>query len=96
MINYIPEKIRLASVDKNKLKITRSCLFQELNTWSLKLANDLVRFKGRQLAPENIVQGGGNKYPAGDTTEGWTRDMRLVIIRSLTSLDCLLLYLYFL
>ncbi|CAK1545910.1 unnamed protein product [Leptosia nina] len=48
----------------------------ELGSWSLKLSNDLVRFKGRQLPPENIVQGNNAKYPAGDTTEGWTRDMR--------------------
>lgn len=49
---------------------------QELASWSMKLSNDLVKFKGRQLPAENIMQGGDNKYPAGDTTEGWTRDMR--------------------
>ncbi|CAG4918650.1 unnamed protein product [Colias eurytheme] len=49
---------------------------QELGSWSLRLSNDLVRFKGRQLPPENIVQGGNARYRAGDTTEGWTKDMR--------------------
>ncbi|XP_030029276.2 piwi-like protein Siwi [Manduca sexta] len=49
---------------------------EELGTWSLKLSNDLVRFKGRQLPPENIIQGNNIRYPAGDTTEGWTKDMR--------------------
>ncbi|KAJ0175571.1 hypothetical protein K1T71_008730 [Dendrolimus kikuchii] len=49
---------------------------EELATWSLKLSNDLVKIKGRQLPPEHIVQGNNAKYPAGDTTEGWTRDMR--------------------
>nr|XP_032515069.1 piwi-like protein Siwi isoform X3 [Danaus plexippus plexippus] len=49
---------------------------EELGTWSLKLSNDLVRFKGRQLPAEQIIQGGNMKYPAGDTNDGWTRDMR--------------------
>ncbi|KAJ2950021.1 hypothetical protein O0L34_g11358 [Tuta absoluta] len=49
---------------------------QELASWSLKLSNDLVRFKGRQLPPEAIIQANNVKYAAGDTTEGWTRDMR--------------------
>ncbi|CAH0714406.1 unnamed protein product, partial [Brenthis ino] len=48
----------------------------ELGTWSLKLSNDLVRFKGRQLPPEQIIQGGNIKYSAGNTLDGWTRDMR--------------------
>ncbi|XP_039751696.1 piwi-like protein Siwi [Pararge aegeria] len=49
---------------------------EELASWSLKLDTELVRFKGRQLPTENIIQSGNVKYPAGDTTEGWTRDMR--------------------
>lgn len=49
---------------------------QELANWSLKLSNDLVKFKGRQLPTENIIQGNDVRYPAGDTTDGWTRDMR--------------------
>ncbi|XP_045512513.1 piwi-like protein Siwi [Pieris brassicae] len=49
---------------------------QELASWSLKLSNDLVRFKGRQLPPEDIIQGNNVKYPAGDSLDGWTRDMR--------------------
>ncbi|XP_050672859.1 piwi-like protein Siwi [Leptidea sinapis] len=48
----------------------------ELSSWSLRVAKDLVKFKGRQLPPENIFQANNVKYPAGDTTEGWTRDMR--------------------
>ncbi|XP_072938555.1 piwi-like protein Siwi [Epargyreus clarus] len=48
----------------------------ELADWSLKLSTDLIRFKGRQLPPENIIQANNAKYPAGDTTDGWTRDMR--------------------
>ncbi|XP_063362987.1 piwi-like protein Siwi [Cydia amplana] len=48
----------------------------ELGTWDLKLANDLIKFKGRLLPPENITQGDGRKYAAGLTTEGWTKDMR--------------------
>lgn len=47
-----------------------------MGDWSLTLSKDLVKFKGRQLNPELIIQGGNSKYPAGDTTEGWTRDMR--------------------
>ncbi|XP_052739671.1 piwi-like protein Siwi [Bicyclus anynana] len=61
-------------------------IVEELGAWSLKLDNDLVRFKGRQLPPENIVQGGNVKYPAGDTTEGWTRDMRSKNLFSLAQL----------
>lgn len=49
---------------------------QELGSWSMKLSTELIKFKGRQLPPENIIQGADQKYPAGDTTEGWTRDMR--------------------
>ncbi|CAH0406951.1 unnamed protein product [Chilo suppressalis] len=49
---------------------------EELATWSLRLSNNLIKFKGRQLPTENIVQGEDARYPAGDTTEGWTRDMR--------------------
>lgn len=44
----------------------------------MRLSKDLVRFKGRQLPAENILQGGNSKYPAGNTLDGWTRDMRLV------------------
>lgn len=47
-----------------------------MGDWALTLSNELVRFKGRQLPVENIVQGNNLRYPAGDTTEGWTRDMR--------------------
>ncbi|CAB3247796.1 unnamed protein product [Arctia plantaginis] len=49
---------------------------KEMGTWSLKLSRDLVRFKGRQLPTESIFQGQNAKYLAGDTTEGWTREMR--------------------
>ncbi|XP_059049511.1 piwi-like protein Siwi isoform X2 [Achroia grisella] len=49
---------------------------EELGTWSLKLSENLIRIKGRQLPAENIIQGREAKYPAGDTTDGWTRDMR--------------------
>ncbi|XP_046962281.1 piwi-like protein Siwi [Vanessa cardui] len=49
---------------------------EELAKWNMKLSNSLVRFKGRQLPAENIIQGGNAKYPAGDTNDGWTRDMR--------------------
>lgn len=49
---------------------------QELASWSLRLSNSLIKLKGRQLAAEHIIQGNDAKYPAGDTTEGWTRDMR--------------------
>ncbi|XP_013193160.1 piwi-like protein Siwi [Amyelois transitella] len=49
---------------------------KELASWQMKLSNSLVKFKGRQLPAENIIQGNDVRYPAGDTTEGWTRDMR--------------------
>ncbi|XP_045768793.1 piwi-like protein Siwi [Maniola jurtina] len=49
---------------------------EELASWSMTLDSELVRIKGRQLPAENIIQGGNSKYPAGDTNEGWTRDMR--------------------
>ncbi|CAH0581309.1 unnamed protein product [Chrysodeixis includens] len=49
---------------------------KEMGDWALTLSNELVKFKGRQLPAENIVQGNNLRYPAGDTTEGWTRDMR--------------------
>ncbi|XP_053601023.1 piwi-like protein Siwi isoform X2 [Plodia interpunctella] len=49
---------------------------KELADWQLKLSPNLVKIKGRQLPTENIYQGGESKYPAGDSTEGWTRDMR--------------------
>ncbi|XP_049868005.1 piwi-like protein Siwi [Pectinophora gossypiella] len=49
---------------------------EEMGSWNLKLSKDLVRFKGRLLPPETIGQGNGIKYPAGDTFDGWTRDMR--------------------
>ncbi|KAI5642706.1 piwi domain-containing protein [Phthorimaea operculella] len=53
---------------------------QELASWSLKLSNDLVRFKGRLLPAENIIQANNVKYAARDDYEGWTRDMRSVIL----------------
>ncbi|XP_026764636.1 piwi-like protein Siwi [Galleria mellonella] len=59
---------------------------EELGTWSLKLSDDLIKFKGRQLPAENIFQGCEAKYPAGDTTEGWTRDMRSKQLLSLAQL----------
>ncbi|CAH0702423.1 unnamed protein product [Spodoptera exigua] len=49
---------------------------KEMSDWSLTLSQDLVKFKARQLPTENIYLGGNLFYPAGDTTEGWTRDMR--------------------
>lgn len=66
-------------ITNNKIIIlqkTYLIIFQEMATWSLKLSKDLVRIKGRQLPPESIFQGHNAKYLAGDTTEGWTRDMR--------------------
>ncbi|CAG9785688.1 unnamed protein product [Diatraea saccharalis] len=59
----------------------------ELATWSLRLSNSLVKFKGRQLPKENIIQGNDARYPAGDTTEGWTRDMRSKNLLSIASLQ---------
>ncbi|KAL0880899.1 hypothetical protein ABMA27_002071 [Loxostege sticticalis] len=60
---------------------------QELANWSLKLSNDLVKFKGRQLPTENIIQGNDVRYPAGDTTDGWTRDMRSKNLLSIAKLQ---------
>ncbi|CAH2076435.1 unnamed protein product, partial [Iphiclides podalirius] len=58
----------------------------ELATWDMKLSNRLINIKGRQLPPENIVQGNNIKYPAGDTTDGWTRDMRSKPLLSLAAM----------
>ncbi|XP_045534719.1 piwi-like protein Siwi [Papilio machaon] len=58
----------------------------ELGTWDMKLSNRLLSVKGRQLPPENIVQGHNMKYPAGDTTDGWTRDMRSKPLLSIANL----------
>ncbi|CAG4975446.1 unnamed protein product [Parnassius apollo] len=58
----------------------------ELASWDMKLSNHLVNIKGRQLPQENIVQGNNHKYPAGDTTDGWTRDMRSKPLLSIANL----------
>ncbi|XP_063893516.1 piwi-like protein Siwi isoform X1 [Helicoverpa armigera] len=69
--------VRIQKLLKFNQRLT-SCreVVKEMGDWSLTLSHELVSFKGRQLPPENIVQGNNAKYPAGDTTEGWTRDMR--------------------
>ncbi|XP_068632882.1 piwi-like protein Siwi [Battus philenor] len=58
----------------------------ELASWDMKLSNNLVNIKGRQLPQENIVQGNNMKYVAGDTTEGWTKDMRARPLLSIANL----------
>lgn len=63
-------------LDFNKRFTQKKEVVEEMATWSLKLSKNLVKIKGRQLPTENIIQGNNSKYPAGDTTEGWTRDMR--------------------
>ncbi|XP_028164126.1 piwi-like protein Siwi [Ostrinia furnacalis] len=60
----------------NRRFTSSAAVVKELGNWSLTLSPDLIKFKGRQLPTENIIQGNEQKYPAGDTTEGWTRDMR--------------------
>ncbi|XP_041985328.1 piwi-like protein Siwi [Aricia agestis] len=73
-------------LDFNRRFTQNKEVVQELGTWSLKLSNELVRFKGRQLPVENIVQNEGRvKYPAGLTTEGWTKDMRSKHLLTLAS-----------
>nr|UVZ36470.1 piwi isoform X2 [Plutella xylostella] len=49
---------------------------QELKDWEMKLSTTLVKIKGRHMPPENIVQGNDVRFPAGDTHDGWTREMR--------------------
>uniref|UniRef100_A0A2H1V8Y3 SFRICE_015587 n=1 Tax=Spodoptera frugiperda TaxID=7108 RepID=A0A2H1V8Y3_SPOFR len=51
-------------------------VIKELNTCHLTFSKQLMRIKGRQLPTENIVQGNECRYPAGDTPEGWTREVR--------------------
>ncbi|XP_013136803.1 PREDICTED: protein aubergine-like, partial [Papilio polytes] len=70
----------------NKRFIQNKEVVTELATWDMKLSNKLLGVKGRQLPPENIVQGNNTKYPAGDTTDGWTRDMRSKPLLSIASL----------
>lgn len=48
---------------------------EELAKWDMKLSNTLVRFKGRQL-PNEIIQQDAHSISAGNTNDGWTRDMR--------------------
>ncbi|KAL4715482.1 hypothetical protein ACJJTC_009108 [Scirpophaga incertulas] len=63
-------------MDFNRRLTETPTVVEELSTWSLKLATSLVKIKGRQLPTETIIQGNDIKFPAGDTTEGWTKDMR--------------------
>ncbi|XP_022814819.1 piwi-like protein Siwi isoform X1 [Spodoptera litura] len=51
-------------------------VIKELNTSHLTFAKQLMKVKGRQLPTENIIQGNDCRYPAGDTPEGWTREIR--------------------
>lgn len=46
----------------------------------MKVSNRLINIKGRQLPQENIIQGNNHRYAAGDTTDGWTRDMRYNLV----------------
>ncbi|CAH1646647.1 unnamed protein product [Spodoptera littoralis] len=49
---------------------------KEMTQWSLTLSKNLVNFKTRQLPTETIIQGANIKYLAGDTADGWTRNIR--------------------
>ncbi|XP_013179609.1 PREDICTED: protein aubergine-like [Papilio xuthus] len=73
-------------LDFNKRFTQTNEVVAELATWDMKLSNQLLSVKGRQLPQENIVQGNNKKYPAGDTTDGWTRDMRSKPLLSIANL----------
>lgn len=51
----------------------------------MKLSTTLVKIKGRHMPPENIVQGNDVRFPAGDTHDGWTREMRYTSLTRLES-----------
>ncbi|KAH9639050.1 hypothetical protein HF086_003581 [Spodoptera exigua] len=69
--------VRIQKLMAFNQRLTRNPeVVKEMADWDLSLSTELVKIKGRQLPPENIVQGNNDRYPAGDTTEGWTRDMR--------------------
>lgn len=60
-----------------RLQSTPVCV-QELTDWNMKLDSKLIEFTGRLLPPEVICMNadGRTKFPAGETFDGWTRDMR--------------------
>ncbi|XP_022818139.1 piwi-like protein Siwi [Spodoptera litura] len=69
--------VRIQKLMAFNQRLTRNPeVVKEMGDWALTLSNELIKIKGRQLPPENIIQGNNSRYPAGDTTEGWTRDMR--------------------
>ncbi|KAM3966529.1 piwi like RNA-mediated gene silencing protein aubergine [Aphomia sociella] len=84
----IGPQIRIKKLLEFNRRLTRNQeVVKELGTWSLKLSEDLIKFKGRQLPAEKIFQGNDAKYPAADGTDGWTRDMRSKQLLSIAQVE---------